>query len=63
MHVLWVLMMMTVFQGEPGTQMLGSYNSPQQCHIALVHEATKRANLSHAKGGGSFFRCSAWEVD
>jgi hypothetical protein len=63
MHVLWILMMMSSFKGETGMQMLGSFHSQQQCQAALETRSAKRAHLSPAKGGDSFFQCSAWQVD
>ena len=62
-NTVWVLMMMTVYMGEPVTRMLGHFDSQQQCQATLNAEAAKRARLSHAEGGGSFYQCSPWQVD
>jgi len=61
MVTVWVLLLMSVYQGEGGPTFLAAYPSQQQCEAALVREATKRAGLSHAEGGYGFYQCTAWK--
>jgi beta-lactam-binding protein with PASTA domain len=61
LSTVWVLIVMTVFMGEPATKMINHFDSKQQCEAALAIEAHKRAKLPHAQGGGSFYQCSVWQ--
>ena len=62
MKTMWLLSMLTIFQGEGAQRYVNTFPSQQQCQQGLQAEARKYANKSHAEGGSSFFRCEPWQV-
>lgn len=60
MVTVWVLLMMSITQGEGGLpSFISAFDSQDKCQVALVREATRNAALPH--GRGAFYQCATWQ--